>query len=168
MFSTNTAWSIDMSVSRTVTRVPLFILLAHFPRSREKHVTDKFTGWRLNRGFHVYQYVTSHSHIRSTLTGKAANQPSFLLQIPCYARANMNDCWAKYANVLDPSARECYNKKLERTLMKIYHMVSHSISWYIMVFTMVYLYQNTMVYHALTMVYFHKGYSSHKKSTCGQ
>ena len=25
----------------------------------------------------------------------------------------MNDHWAKYANVLDPRARECYNKKLE-------------------------------------------------------
>ena len=25
----------------------------------------------------------------------------------------MNDYWAKYANVLDPTARECYNKKLE-------------------------------------------------------
>ena len=25
----------------------------------------------------------------------------------------MNDYWAKSDNVLDPSARECYNKKLE-------------------------------------------------------
>ena len=25
----------------------------------------------------------------------------------------MNDYWAKYANVLDPNAREWYNKKLE-------------------------------------------------------
>ena len=33
----------------------------------------------------------------------------------CDARANMNDYWAKYANVLDPSARECYNKKLEHS-----------------------------------------------------
>ena len=25
----------------------------------------------------------------------------------------MNDYWAKYTNILDPSARECYIKKLE-------------------------------------------------------
>ena len=29
----------------------------------------------------------------------------------------MNDYWAKYANVLDPSARRCYNKKLEHALV---------------------------------------------------
>ena len=32
----------------------------------------------------------------------------------------MNDYWAKHANVLDPNARECYNKKLEHSEPDMY------------------------------------------------
>ena len=63
------------------------------------------------RGFHVYQHVTSHSHMRSMPAGKS-HKPAKLSVTNADARAYMNDYWAKCTNILDTSARECYSKKL--------------------------------------------------------
>ena len=55
------------------------------------------------RRFHVYQHVTSFSHMRS---GKRTTATSFHRQNMCSVCANTLEYWSKYTNILNPTVRE--------------------------------------------------------------
>ena len=62
-----------------------------------------------NRRFHVYQHVTSFSHMRSALVGKRTTATSFHRQNMCSVCANTLEYWhywSKYTNILNPTVRE--------------------------------------------------------------
>ena len=60
----------------------------------------------LYRRFHVYQHVTSFSHMRSALVGKRTTATSFHRQNTGNVFANTLEYWSKYTNILNPTLRE--------------------------------------------------------------
>ena len=58
------------------------------------------------RRFHVYQHVTSFSHMRSALVGKRTTATSFHRQNTGNVFANTLEYWSKYTNILNPTLRE--------------------------------------------------------------
>ena len=58
------------------------------------------------RRFHVYQHVTSFSHMRSALVGKRTTATGFYRQNMCNVCANTLEYWSKYTNILNPTLRE--------------------------------------------------------------
>ena len=62
---------------------------------------------------HVYQNVTSFSHMRSALVGKRTTATDFHSQNMCNVDfhsqnmcANTLEYWSKYTNILNPTVRE--------------------------------------------------------------
>ena len=56
--------------------------------------------------FHVYQHVTSFSHMRSALVGKRTTATSFHRQNTGNVFVNTLEYWSKYTNILNPTLRE--------------------------------------------------------------
>ena len=61
---------------------------------------------KLYRRFHVYQHVTSFSHMRSALVGKRTTATIFHRQNTGNVFANTLEYWSKYTNILNPTLRE--------------------------------------------------------------
>ena len=60
----------------------------------------------LYRSFHVYQHVTSFSHMRGALVGRRTTAAGFHMQNMCDVWAKTLEYRSKYTHILNPTVRE--------------------------------------------------------------
>ena len=58
------------------------------------------------RSFHVYQHVTSFSHMRGALVGRRTTAAGFHMQNMCDVGAKTLEYRSKYTHILNPTVRE--------------------------------------------------------------
>ena len=58
------------------------------------------------RSFHVYQHVTSFSHMRGALVGRRTTVAGFHMQNMCDVGAKTLEYRSKYTHILNPTVRE--------------------------------------------------------------
>ena len=58
------------------------------------------------RSFHVYQHVTSFSHMRGALVGRRTTAAGFHMQNMCDVGAKTLEYRSKYTHISNPTVRE--------------------------------------------------------------
>ena len=59
-----------------------------------------------HRSFHVYQHVTSFSHMRGALVGRRTTAAGFHMQNMCDVGAKTLEYRSKYTHISNPTVRE--------------------------------------------------------------